>query len=318
MEDNAVTSERPKTMKAEDRTRARFVAWALIIVAVTSLVIAAVLTSALLGKRAVAKDRLLRAVELIETADGAMLEADDVVQAPVTPELADRARSAAKGLDSAEDDLLEASELLESAMGDLGGQDSDVATELGGAIETRVSLLDKAREILAVDLAASSALGPSSEGWELVLKAEKSIDQAVERYNKHTKTSVQASRKLATGAKTDLERASALFSEAATAFPEAKISRYVRYCELKLKLVGTALKINSLWLSNKVTEANKLVATYNTQDKETAAEAKKLPESPSALIADTYEALTSERADQYFAIRARVREADERVRRASE
>lgn len=301
--------------ETEGRTRR---SWPLIVVLVIAL--AATAGGAVWGygiytARTGAVTQLAEATERLEVADTVVIEVDEVVRAPVEPALAQKASDAKDKIDGALGDLSSAVELIDGARADLPDDEVERADALRASAEARRLMLEHAGEILDANIAAAAALAEANPAWDLVLEAEKLADDAVVEYNKLTKDAVAKSKDLGTQAERTFQEAKAKFESAEKAFPDATLEQFVDFVSKKLALIALSKQADEAFLAGKNAQANEFSNQYNAKDKELSEAAKQLPESPSAAIAEAFEARASDASEAYFQAREEATKADANLRR---
>ncbi len=251
-----------------------------------------------------------KATTLIENADVVVLEVDEIVRAEITSEVGAQASEIQTRVPDAVADLDAAAALLNGAMGDLREEDTPRAEALRDAALARSEMLASADPILEANAYAAAALTPALAGWDAVLEGEKLLDDAVVEYNKLTDAAVKKSRDITVQAEQKLQSAEDLFSEAATAFPEADFAPYQKYIDGKQQLVTLSKQADNAFLKGDKAKANDLSDTYNAQDKKMVEQGKALPGTPAEVIADAYERVAGEATAAYFEARDRATVAD--------
>lgn len=279
----------------------------------------AVLGLAFLGyqafqKRLTAARGVDDATELIERADVRVTRIDAVVRARLAPGLEARARGAADTVPVARKGLEDAVEMIDEAMTDLTEDERERATLLRQTAEARLGMLAKAPSLLEVNAQAASAMPLAQAGWDAVIEADSLSDKATKSYNKLTAAGVKQSRVLNRQAEARLAIARDRFDAAERAFPPAPFETYLAYVNARSALNRISQQSDSAWLSGRIEQANKLAEQYNSRDKQAAEQAKGLPESPDAAVAEALTAATEDAEREYFAARDRALEADKRLR----
>lgn len=263
-----------------------------------------------------AVDKLEDATALVESADAVVLDLDEIVRSEISSELVTRTVEVAEAVPGAVDELEEALALIDESLVDLPDDEIAYARALQSSARARLEMLEYAEPILDANRKAASALGPATRGWALILEANDLSRKAVEEYNKLTRESVTRSAELTRESNEKVKRASELFSEAATGFPEADLSMYVEYAEEKAAALAISMQADEAFLANRPAEANTLGDRFNEAEKQLAEKARELPDSPAEPIAAAYEKLAGASTESYFQARARATEADARLREA--
>ncbi len=285
------------------------------------MVIALVLVAILVGvggaygyqqaqTRRTARDKVEQATTLVENADTVVLDVDEVVRAEITSEVGDQALELQDRVPDALENLQKASGLIDDALADLPQEDIARARALQISADTRAEMLAAVDPILEANIKAAASLQPSLDGWEAVLAGEQLADQAVAEYNKLTNDAVKKSQTLTADAEKKYGEAEQLFSEAATGFPEADFGVYFTYVDGKQALLVISKQADEAFLKGDKVKANELGDQYNTKDKELVEQAKKLPDTPTEVVANAYEELAGKSTDAYFDARDKATEAD--------
>lgn len=288
--------------------------WLLLAAAVIALSVGSAFVVRLLNAGAGAKADLADASGLLSQAEPAVLAVDQAVRSEVTTAAAEAASQALERLDPAIRKLEEARAAVARARQRLSERDRPLADALDEAIEARLQMLERARPVLEADVAVARALVPAVEAWTLVGQAEKMADEAVASFNKHTKEGVQRSTKLTTDADALLARARSSLESVTAGFPEADMGPFISYVDAKRALLAESRKIDAAWLSGKVAEANAMLSAYNAKEKQVAEQAKRLPGTPSSVLAEAYKRAVEADVTTYFEARERARTADAKIR----
>ncbi len=257
-----------------------------------------------------AAKKLDRAISLLKQAIPTVGVTDAVVRADVTTATADRASELEPTLGDTRANLLEASALIDQGYSKLTDDERKQATRVQAAALARVQMLDAAPAIFSAMKDAVNAKWFADNGWSRTLAADQLARQSVADYNQHGIANVKNASALSTSATAGFTAARALFSQAASAFPDAKLEVYVAYVDRRLALATIAKQADIVWLAGDAAQANKLLAAYNSGDAAAAAAAAKLPVSPIVAIADAYKVQTAAPMDAYLKARQRAAEAD--------
>lgn len=256
------------------------------------------------------------ATALVESADAVVLDLDEVVRAEIDSEMTTRVAEVAEAVPGAIEKLEEALVFIDESLEDLPDDEIAYARALRSSAKARLEMFEQADPILDTNKKAAAALEPATRAWALVLEANGLSRQAVEEYNKLTRESVTRSAELTRQSNGKVIEAKALFSEAATGFPEADLSMYIEYTEAKLAALVISKQADEAFLGNRPAEANTLGNRFNEAERALAEKAKELPDSPAEPIAAAYEALAGKATEAYLQARARATEADARLREA--
>lgn len=296
------------------RPKKRWWRWVLVAVLAAALGVGGYAVVRQVQKPRTARDRLVTASALLSEAEPDVLAIDSAVRSEVTSALAQAAADAAETIDPTQRTLTRALSEIAAARPDLGPSDLPLADALESAVQSRLDMLGQARFVLATDARVSGVVAPASDAWQLIAEGEKLADDAVAQYNKHTKAGVQESMGLTTRAETAFTAARSALGTVTAGMPEADMGPFVAYVDAKVALLASSRKIDATWLAGKVEEANGMLDAYNVQERAVIALAQKLPESPTAVVAEAYKSLTGDAMAQYFEARDAARAADAKVK----
>jgi len=175
-------------------------------------------------------------------------------------------------------------------------------------------MLDHAPAVLSATEKAAVSAALVEQAWAKTLAADRLAKQSVADYNKLKRADVKNASAANDSAKAGFVAARDLFSQAASAFPEAGLAVFVTYVDDRIALVAISKKADAAWLSGSVSQANKLIASYNKRDAAVAERAKQLPESPANAVAEAYKALADAPNGAYYKARQKAAEADNALR----
>jgi len=295
-------------------SRDRLIWTVLVVLGVVVLAIAGTLGWGVMSDRLESAKKLDSATVLVESADRAVIAIDEVVRAELTAEVGRKARELEPTVAPAKRQLEDAVALVDAAYPHLNDTERRRAKLLRTTANAKTQMLEQAPTILSANAKAAQAQPLAEDAWARTLAADKLADSAVASYNKLTKAGVQASAVNNAKAEQGFKEARDLFSQAATAFPEAGMDRYIAYVDQKLVVVSISRKSDAAWLAGKPAEANALIATYNAADAKGVAMAKALPASPATAIADAYKAMADAATEAYFEARKRASAADQELK----
>jgi len=291
--------------------------WLLIaggVAGVALLVLLGLVAYRMLSSQVGAAKSLDAAAVLIEESDSIVVQVDAVVRSDVTTGLAETANVALARVPEAQWQLKDALDLIAQAEKRGSRSDKARAELLAQAANSRLEMLAQGPVILTLNAKASDALPPARTGWETLLAADKTSDEAVAAYNKLTKSGVNQSSKLNKRAATELAKARALFVTAESVFPEAGFDLYIAYIDTRIALNQLSQESDTAWLNKDTIKANEIIARYNTMDRTGITQAQALPSSPENAIADAYEKAAQAATNAYYNARDAATAADEALR----
>lgn len=298
----------------EQAHRERRIWTALIIGGVLVVVVAGFLGWGVMSKRLDSAKQMDQAIILVESADASVIAIDKVVRAEVTPEIGQQARELEPTVEPTVVKLTEAVSLINSAYPNLNNAERVKADLLRASARAKLDMLEQAPLILSANVSVAAAQPLAKQAWEQTLAADKLADSAVASYNKFTKAGVQDSAVKNAQAEKAFQSARDVFSQAATAFPEADLGRFVEYVDQKLVQVGISRKSDAAWLAGKPAKANTYIAAYNKADAKGIAMYKLLPSSPITAIGDAYKVVADRATVLYFRARDKASTADQSLK----
>lgn len=288
-----------------------YIAWAFaILVAIGGLGVGVWFGLRAMSERTEATRRLEEALTALREADGVVVQVDSVIGGEISSDAASMAIEARSALESAVEEHEAAAELLALARPGLSDGDRGLADAARASAQARAQMLRRAEPLLDANRKAALALGPSAESWQLMLDAQKLADDAVKQYNLHTEAGVRQSDALTSRAREKLERARALMSSAASAFPEAGLETYVGYADAELAALAKSKTINAAWLKGDKASANSMLGDFNDLESKASGIGKKL-EAPSAPISKAFDLLIADVLPTYQEARDAAAKADE-------
>ncbi len=261
-----------------------------------------------------AAKKLDRAIALLAQTDETIVAVDEAVRADVSPEAASAARAATTRIAASRKLLEEAATLSVAGIDRLTDDEQEQAYLVEAAAKARLEMLDSAPAVLSATEKAAVSAALVDQAWAKTLAADRLAKQSVADYNKLKRADVKNASAANDGAKAGFIEARDLFSQAASAFPEAELSAFVTYVDDRIALVAVSKKADAAWLSGSVSQANKLIASYNKRDAAVAERAKQLPVSPASAVAEAYKALADAPSSAYYKARQKAAEADNALR----
>jgi len=261
-----------------------------------------------------AAKRLDRAMALLKQSDSTIASVDEIIRSGVSSAAGARAAEIAPQVDTASSELAEANILAATGFERLTDDEQERALLVQAAAKARGEMLSSAREVLDATGKAALAAKLADEAWTRMLAADDLARQSVADYNKLTAADVRKGAAAGEKATAGFTAARDLFSEAASAFPEAGLGEFVSYVDGRLALVALSTRAEKAWLAGKSGQADKLISSYNKQSDAIVRRAKKLPGPPDDTIAQAYRALADGPSSAYVRARERVVEADTALR----
>lgn len=286
--------------------------WSVLIVAgLVVVVVAGIAGWRVMSARLESARQLDSALVLVESADRTVIAVDEVVRAEVTPAVGQKAAELSPTISTATGQLSDAVKLIDAARPDLNDKERRKAALLRTTAKAKLAMLEQAPVILAANVKVAQSIPLAEKAWEQTVAAGKLADEAVASYNKLTKAGAQISAVKNAQAEKGFISARDLFSQTATAFPEAGMDRYITYVDQKLAQVAISRKSDAAYLAGNLVLANSYIAAYNAADAKAIALVKALPTTPMVAIADAYKRVADSATDTYYEARTKASDADQ-------
>lgn len=304
-----MTDIRTPTDPAEVR-RDRIVWTTLIVLGVIVATGALALGWRVIQGRLEAAKQLDRAMALLKQSDATVTAVDEIVRTGGSPDAAERAEEIAPRVETARTELAEANALAGAGYDRLTDDEQKRARLVQASAVARGEMLASAEPVLASTTKAAAALKLAEEAWARTLAADALARQSVADYNKLATADVKDALAAGEKATAGFTAARNLFSQAASAYPEAGLDAYVSYASARLTLTKLSARAQKAWLAGKSDQADDAIAAYNKKSAAVVGDAKKLPGPPSGAITQAYATGADGPSSAYFKARERAVEAD--------
>lgn len=263
--------------------------------------------------RADAHHRLSQAIEAVHEADADLAKADRAAKPGLTAEGGDTARGANGSLRLATGRLRKALELVEDAEPAAQGSDVQLARALRQSVEGRLDMLDSLAVLLPLQARCSDALKDAEAGWASLQRASALSDQAAEAFNTHSRSGVASSTAFTERARSELASADAAVQRAVRSVPEAKLRPLLDLVADRVRAAEGSTRVDLVWLSGDVAEANALLANLVAEQMRAAARRAPLPRAVADPVREAYERLSAKAGADYAKARRLAEEGDARV-----
>jgi hypothetical protein len=184
------------------------------------------------GRLAAAK-QLDQAQALLEQAKPTVDEVDEVVTVQRSTRAAAGAPATAPQILVARRELTRAQALIDDAMPHLTDDEQKRAKLISTATQARLEMIDRAPAILVVSVKAVKAKALVDQAWKATQSASVAETAALANYETGEASSVASAAASLQRIRGQLGDAHTLYSQAASAFPEAGFKRYVKYVDLR-------------------------------------------------------------------------------------
>ncbi len=260
-----------------------------------------------------------QAISCIESADEVVVPLNEALsdlfelpEGSVAGEaLAEELAACVEGLSGAEEELLQAEELLHG-VGDalVGPTDKEAANRAVLAIDGRREMIDAGAQIAGDAQDASRAAEHAEEAWDLLLQADSLAREAASTVTDTTDENVSSSMEETNRAIELFQQADDEFAAAADVYPAVDFADYRAYIAKRVEAMGYALAADEAFLARDKDEVSLQNDAYNDADAEAASLAADFPETPVNLIAEASSAATAEARESYVAACSQAASAD--------
>jgi hypothetical protein len=207
-------------------------------------------------------------------------------------------------------DIHQIDALIGDALPHLTEDEQRQANLVQEAADARLGMLDAAPAIVRLSARSERALRAADVGWEQTQLANSSEASADAQYAKQTAVGVATAGNLYARATTQLKSASALYSQAASWFPEAGYKRYADQTNMRIAALAFATAGTKSWLAGDTALAQSQHAQYVAANAKATAVGKALASPPGRAGGDAFEKLAGSARQEYEAARAKAVAAD--------
>jgi hypothetical protein len=247
---------------------------------------------------------------LLKQANGTVADIDKIVTAQLSPEAAPGVPSVAAQILVARRELDQASALVTAAMPHLTDAEQRRAALMQTSAKARLTMIDRAPVILATSAKAVRAKTLGDQAWRLTTLARDGEVVAARNYKRQSASAVESAAVSVTTIKGRLADARTLYSQAASAFPEAGFDRYVAYVDLKRSETAQLQEAARLWLAGSRPAAAFAYTGYRAAADRSVTAGKALPPAPGNATGDAFRRLAGAACDAYAKAKQQAVAAD--------
>jgi hypothetical protein len=262
-----------------------------------------------------AAKQLDQAVALLGKVSGTVDEINKVVRDQLSAEPSAQVSEMAAETVVARRELKEISALLDDAMPHLTEDEQRTGELVRTAANARTKMLDTAPKILKTSERAAKSKAIADAAAAQVKYADQTEARANVLYNQQTALGVRTAGDLYGRASGSLKLARAGYSQAASAFPEADFSAYLAYIDVRRAALKTAQESSTAWLGGDLAGGKLLHKAYQSQEKQAAAMAAKLPTAPGRVVGDAFKKVAGRARDTYEKARSQAQDAEQALKR---
>jgi hypothetical protein len=258
-----------------------------------------------------AAKQLDEAQALLKQARGSVSDVDRVVAQQLSADPSVATPDVSPQVLVARRELTQIDALVDDAMPHLTEDEQRRATLVRDAADARLAMLESAPTMLKTSARSATSLEPANAAWQEAQLANHSEASANAQYGKQTALGVRTSADLYARAAAQLKSGNSLYSQAASAFPEAGYIRYADQGNLRINALRLATASTASWLAGNRALAKAQHAQYVAQSAKAEAAAKALPAPPGRAGGDAFEQIAGRSRQAYEAARAKAVAADE-------
>ena len=251
-----------------------------------------------------------QAIALLRQAEGTTASVDKTVALQLSPDALPSAPNVAAEILVARRDLGQASRLLDDAMPHLTEEEQHRAALAKAAVQARLATIDNAPAILIASVKAVQAKTLGDRAWKLTLRASANEIEAAHAYELQTASAVETASVAIATIQGELGDARQLYSQAASAFPDAGFERYMSYVDARRSEVALLSQASMLWLGDSRAQAKKTFARYESSLAVSAAALALLPYAPGTATGTAFRKIAGSHADAYAKAKKQADEAD--------
>ena len=261
-----------------------------------------------------ATKQLEQAVVLLGQAEGTTAAVDKTVAVQLSADALSSAPDVAAEILVARRELGQANQLIDDAMPHLADDEQQRATLVKTAVRARLTMLDSAPAILIASVKAVQAKTLGDRAWQLTLHAQTAETAAVRDYEGQTASTVESASVAVTTIQIELSDARDLYSQAASAFPDAGFEQYAKYVDVRRAAVAQLAQATTQWLHNGKPLAKATFANYQSSATKVSSAAKSLPYAPGSATGAGFRKVAGSQATAYAKAEKQAEAADKALK----
>jgi hypothetical protein len=246
-----------------------------------------------------AAEQLTQAEALLAQAKGTVAHIDETVATQLSSQAEPSVPSVAAEILVARRELTTASKLIDEAMPHLTHEEQHRASLLKTAADARLVMIESAPRILKASVKAVQAKALGDRAWRLTRLSAKVEARAARNYAEQNASKVESAAVAMDAAMGQLAEARPLYSQAASAFPDAGFERYIAYTDQRRKQVGRLADAAMQWLDGNRDEAESIFAGYESSVAKTAKALAALPPAPGNATGTAFRKVAGRASDAY-------------------
>ena len=261
-----------------------------------------------------AAKQLDQAMALLEQADNTMSGIDKTVTAQLSAEALPGVPNIAAQVLVARRELNQAVALADDATPHLTEDEQSQAKLVREAAKARLTMADSAPTILRASVKAVQAKALADQAWRLTQLATTSEAAAARNYGRQSASAVESASVAVATIQGRLADSRQLYSQAASAFPEAGFDRYIAFTDMKRREVTQLQTAAQQWLDGSRPAAAMSFAAYRASAAKSAAAARLLPQAPGNATGEGFRKVAGAASDAYARAKKQALAAEKALR----
>lgn len=260
-----------------------------------------------------AAEQITQAEAMLASARAKVSRIDDTVSTQLSAEAEPRVPSIAAEILVARRELNTTVRLIDEASPHLTKQEKSRAEAMRTAATSRLAMIGVAPGILHASVSAVQAKTIGDRAWALTKAAVRREMQSVRMYESRAASRVESAAITMHTAALQLAEARGLYSQAASASPDAGFEQYLVYVDLRRAQAKRLESAAQRWLAGDAVGAAEAYAEYRSAAGKAAAGLAALPVAPGAATGAGFRKVAGAAVDVYSRERRKALEADKRL-----
>jgi hypothetical protein len=246
-----------------------------------------------------AAEQLTQAEALLAQAQGTVAHIDKTVATQLSSQAEPSVPSVAAEILVARRELTTASKLIDEATPHLTSEEQHRASLLKTTAKARLVMIDTAPGILKASVKAVQAKTLGDRAWRLTRLSANAETRAAREYAAQSAAKVKSAEVAMDAVTGQLAEARRMYSQAASAFPEAGFERYSAYIDQRRRQAGQLKGAATQWLAGDREAAAGSFADYEASAAKTAKALAALPAAPGNATGTGFRKVAGRAADAY-------------------
>jgi hypothetical protein len=257
-----------------------------------------------------AAEQMTQAEALLGQANGTVAHIQGTVDTQLSAQAEPSVPSVVAEILVARRELLAAQKLIDQAMPHLTNEEQHRASLMKDTAQARLVMIQGAPSILMASVKAVQAKTLGDRAWRLTLLAGNVEARAARNYSAQSASRVESAAVAMQAVTGQLAEARGLYSQAASAFPDAGFERYVAYIDQRRRQAAQLEDSAVAWLGGNRAQAAEDFAAYQVSAAKSAKVLATLPPAPGNATGTAFRKVAGRAADAYDNARQEALRAD--------